>query len=239
VWNGKVEASNYGQMIKPLSWKKPRRIFVNSMSDLFHEDMPEAVIDQVFAVMALCPQHTFQVLTKRAERMRKYLIARNGMGNSALCRAINAIPAALGNRHGALEMPLPNVWLGVSVEDQQRADERIPHLLATPAEVRFLSCEPLLGPVDLAGYLDGHEDNGVDLSRDVGSRVGACIGWTPPLDWIIAGGESGPGKRPMDLAWMRSLRDQCAAAGVPFFGKQDDKVRPLPPDLMVREFPHA
>lgn len=224
VWNGKVAASNWGQMIKPLSWKKPRRIFVNSMSDLFHEDMPEAVIDQVFAVMSLCTQHTFQVLTKRAERMRDYIGTRGDFMPIA-----EAADEILHQRRGidirAISWdfpawPLPNVHLGVSAEDQPRADERIPHLIETPAAVRFLSCEPLLGPIEFK-KVPGFNRVNLDLSR-----------W-----WIIAGGESGPGKRPMEIEWMRSLRDQCAIPGVPFFPKQWDKVRELPDDLRVRQFP--
>ena len=117
-------------------------------------------------------------------------------------------------------MPLPNVWLGVSTERQQEADERIPHLLATPAAVRFISAEPLLGPINLSQHLEGHEEHGVDMTREVGSRVGACIGWTPGLDWVIVGGESGGGVRPMDPEWALSIRDQCDQAGVPFFFKQ-------------------
>ena len=158
---------------QPLHWRRPRRIFVNSMSDVFHEAVPDDFIARMFAVMAECPQHTFQVLTKRHGRMRALLTR-------------------------LVFKPPPNIWLGVSVENQRWADIRIPALLATPAAVRFLSCEPLLGPVDLklADERDG------------------C------LHWVIAGGESGPGARPMHPEWVRSLRDQCRVAGVPFFFKQ-------------------
>lgn len=194
-----------------------RRIFVCAHGDLFHEGVPDEWIDRAFAVMALAPQHTFQVLTKRAERMREYLSARNGMGNAALCAAINNIPYGLGVWHGALEMPLPNVWLGVSAEDQTRTDERIPHLLATPAAVRFVSLEPLLGEIDLRrvsvrryGLLDALTPGYFTDGRP--PRLG--------LDWVIAGGESGPSARPMHPDWVRSLRDQCTAAAVPFFFKQ-------------------
>lgn len=233
VWNGKVGASNWGQVIKPLSWKQPRRIFVNSMSDLFHEDMPVGVIDQVFAVMALCPQHTFQILTKRHVIMRDYLLDR---GTPARVNAaMNEIaPPAWCKRelddYGGL--PLPNVWLGVSVEDQNVANYRVPALLETPAAIRFLSCEPLLGPVDLTRIGSGGvEFNSLDDGSDDGVRP------EPTIDWLIVGGESGPGRRPMDLAWMRSLRDQCVAANVSFFVKQIDKVQPIPDDLRVRQFP--
>jgi protein gp37 len=224
VWNGKVAASNWGQMIKPLSWKKPRRIFVNSMSDLFHEAMPVEVIDQVFAVMALCPQHTFQLLTKRFSRMRDYCLDRTMPGRVG--KQMEAIGGDGKRGRGEVGMPLPNVWLGASVEDQHAADYRVPALLETPAAVRFLSCEPLIGPVSLRKWLTAPDDD--HLWQDNGQ-----------LHWVIAGGESGPGHRRVDLDWMRSLRDQCAAAGTPFFGKQDNKVHPLPDDLMVRQFPEV
>lgn len=230
VWNGKVGASNHGQMIKPLSWKTPRRIFVNSMSDLFHEDMPEDVIDQVFAVMALCPQHTFQVLTKRSARMLEYMSDRD-----VVRRWVDHAPARPANPNVQWQRPLRNVWLGVSVEDQTRADERIPHLLATPAAIRFLSCEPLLGSVNIAwalghpieiaaGFLKrGHFSPGMETLRH--------------LDWAIVGGESGPKHRPMKAEWARLLRDQCANAGVAFFFKQMAGRSVIPDDLLIREFP--
>lgn len=241
VWNGHVAASNWGQVLKPLSWKKPRRIFVNSMSDLFHEDIPVELIDQVFAVMALCPQHTFQVLTKRFARMRDYCQTYDVRRADSLGRMV--LDLGYDGPLEALRWPLPNVWLGASVEDQHAADYRIPALLETPAAVRFLSCEPLLGPVRLH-----------DLSsnkRTIDSLRGESWEWRAEgvrhdlkrgnahVDWVIAGGESGPKRRPIDLAWMRTLRDQCAAADVPFFGKQIDKIIPLPPDLMVRQFPQV
>ena len=206
-WTGKVEIQE-DRLTLPLRWRKPARIFASSTSDIFHESLPDEAIDKIFAVMALAPHLTFQVVTKRSKRMREYLSARNGMGNSAICRAINLIPARFGNRHGALEMPLPNVWLGTSVEDQARADERIPDLLATPAAVRFISAEPLLGPVKLRETLS--ED--WLASGKSGERRG--------LNLVIVGGESGPKARPMHPDWARSLRNQCNAAGVPFFFKQ-------------------
>lgn len=185
---------------QPLSWQRPRRIFVNSMSDLFHEDVPDEFIMQVFFIMAAAGRHTFQVLTKRPRRMLDWF---------AWFEACK--PAYDRND------PYSNVWLGVSVENQEAADERIPLLRQTPAAVRFLSCEPLLGGMDISPYLRS-------------------------VDWVIAGGESGPGARPADLAWFRSLRDQCAAAGVPFFMKQmwgetKQGMPPIPDDLMIREYP--
>lgn len=184
---------------QPLHWKKPRRIFVNSMSDLFHEDVPDEFIDQVFAVMAQSPQHTFQVLTKRPERMREYMNhpVRLNMWADA---EIPLVSSEWG------DFPLPNVWLGVSVEDQATAYERIPLLLQTPAAVRWISAEPLLGPVDLRYFNYNYLDK---LPKGVIS-----------LDWVVVGGESGPKARPMHPDWARSLRDQCQAAGVSFLFKQ-------------------
>lgn len=218
VWTGKLARAPEATLLQPLKRKKPTTYFVNSMGDLFHEDVPDEWIDQVFAVMALCRQHTFQVLTKRAARMLDYLVSRNGMGNAAICKAINGIPASLGNRRGALEMPLRNVWLGVSTERQHEADERIPLLLNTPAAVRFISAEPLLGPIHLSsinhrGVVGGH---GAIHDHGLGK-----------LDWVIAGGESGPRARPIHPDWARSLRDQCAEAEVPFFFKQWGNWKPL------------
>ena len=241
-------------LLAPLRWRRPRRIFVGSMTDLFGAFVPDEMIDKIFAVMALCPQHTFQVLTKRPARMRKYLTTAHRPGqfrtilddgtaidtpgahvrtHSAMCDLLPKAPAQALNdacawqdrKHpggdGLLRAwPLPNVWLGTSCEDQATADARVPELLATPAAIRFVSAEPLLGPIDFRRWLLGEEDHGVDISREVGARVGACVGWTPPLDWIIAGGESGPRARPMHPAWARSIRDQCAAAEVAFHFKQ-------------------
>lgn len=233
VWNGQVRF-NEEWLTQPLTWRKPKMIFVCAHGDLFHESVPDEWIDKVFAVMALTPQHTYQVLTKRAERMRAYVTDRlqKGWPITDAIYDVTGIPRHRGWNppewaSNCIQSstpkplpPLPNVWLGVSTERQKEADERIPHLLQTPAAVRFISAEPLLGPIDLRQYLDGHEDNGVDMSAPVGSRVGACIGYTPPLDWVICGGESGPGARPMHPQWARDLRDQCKAAGVPFFFKQ-------------------
>ena len=205
---------------EPLAWKKPRRVFVCSMSDLFHERVPFHFIDQVFAVMALCPQHTFQVLTKRPERMAEYF---GPVHTMSLCRAGRVglqmkevgreLPlsrfAAVERRDGFPVWPLRNVWLGTSCEDQQRADERIPHLLRCRAAVRFLSCEPLLGPVQL----------GVDREFfDYG--VGRNEQNEPRVHWVIVGGESGPKARPCDVEWIRSIVRQCRESEVPCFVKQ-------------------
>lgn len=226
---------------QPLRWRRPRMVFVNSMSDLFHEEVPDSYIAHVFAVMAAAYQHTFQVLTKRPERMRDLLsavafwqMASNKFGGDLLVSA-----------------PLSNVWLGVSVEDQANADERIPLLLQTPATLRFLSCEPLLGPIrlrqDWRDFLQGWD---VEPIHVCGGDEEACAQRCPEaqqyrterIAWVIVGGESGPSFRPMDAAWARDLRDQCVGAGVPFFMKQDSGPRPgeqgrIPDELWVQEFP--
>lgn len=231
-WTGKV--SSVPEMLgTPLKWKKPARIFVNSMSDLFHDEVPDNFIDQVFAVMAVSLRHTYQVLTKRPERMQKYFADPETQGRVAAI--VGEILELMACKLGA--WPLPNVWLGVSVENQEAADERIPHLLNTPAAVRFLSVEPLLGPVSLRPYFHG---------------MGALVNVRPPIvtpkiDWVIVGGESGPGARPMHPEWARSLRDQCEAANVPFLFKQWGEWKPTGsvdcfshgPKRIEREFPNS
>jgi protein gp37 len=196
---------------QPLRWKRPRRIFVNSLSDLFHDDVPTHFIQDVFATMGLASQHVFQVLTKRPRRMMEF------------CKTFDI--DYWREDYGLTEWPLPNVWLGTSVEDQKAADLRIPLLLDTPAAVRFLSCEPLLGPVDLARFL--HYPDCQCLGCFNVRR-----GTVPEMSihWVIAGGESGPGARPMHPDWARSLRDQCEAASVPFFFKQWGEWWPVPDD---------
>lgn len=195
----------------PLRWHMSRRVFVNSMSDLFHDKVTDEFIARVFAVMALAPQHTFQVLTKRHGRMRSLLTSREFIRLYARTRDELAREHRLSHvlTRVTATWPLPNAWLGVSVEDQRWADIRIPALLETPAAVWFLSCEPLLGPIDLT--LVGWD-----------GATGLTVLDHPPngIDWVIVGGESGPGARPMHPDWVRSLRDQCNDAGVPFFFKQ-------------------
>lgn len=211
---------------QPLSWRKPRKVFVNSMSDLFHEDVPDSFIDQVFAVMALAPDHTFQVLTKRAARMWLYVRATHR--HQAIVAAMDMpswLPAGRRFLRVPENWPLPNVWLGVSVENQPFADERIPLLLQTPAAVRFISAEPLLGPVDLGQFIGAPDEDGhcvrCGCAFEEGCTHDECpAGFGPRLDWVIVGGESGPEARPFDLAWPRSIVQQCKAAGVPVFVKQ-------------------
>lgn len=214
------------QLLQPLRWRRPRKIFWNAHGDLFHDAVPDEWIDRVFAVCALTPQHTHMILTKRSARMREYFQdPYTGMHSldvriSDLMEQIDPIDDKDVSQ--PYHWPLPNVWLGVSVEDQQRADERIPDLLATPAAKRFISAEPLLGPVDLAGYLSAPWEQLVSthLAGDGIRRSDITGNACPGLDWVIVGGESGPGARPMHPNWVRSLRDQCAAAGTAFFFKQ-------------------
>lgn len=191
----------------PLSWNKPRKVFVDSMSDLFHKDVPFDFIDQVFAVMALTPQHTYQILTKRTEGAVEYL---TGCPTQRIERHLLAIHQTIPLKdrvtgYGRPKWPLPNVWIGTSVEDQAAADERIPRLLNCPAAVRFLSMEPLVGPVDLL--------------KEYPTGKGT-VSYGAFVDWVIAGGESGPNARPVHPDWVRSIRDQCAQADIPFFFKQ-------------------
>lgn len=207
---------------QPLRWKRPRRIFVNSLSDLFHEAVSDVYIARVFAVMAQASQHTFQVLTKRHGRMRALLNSPDFMQVVAeKYRGEGRGPFA---EIEALPWPIPNVWLGVTVENQEWADKRIPALLDTPAAVRFLSCEPLLGPVSLTPCNCPTSSTLGCARHNFGSLTDTQINARdlhyPAIDWVICGGESGPNARPMHPDWARSLRDQCTTAGVPFFFKQ-------------------
>lgn len=238
-WTGVVKQID-NQLSVPLRWKKGRRIFVNSMSDLFHESLTFEEIDRVFAVMVACPQHQFQILTKRAKRMAEYLNDPSTDDRVAMAGERLAAEQGWCHAHEDEHWPLPNVWLGVSVENQKAAEQRIPYLLNTPAEVRFLSCEPLLGPVDLT-RLDYHNFEHSPPRRDLSpacyldSLAGHMHGpddvLAEKIDWVITGAESGPGARPMQEEWVRSLRDQCTEASVPFFYKQKiegKKKVPLP-----------
>jgi protein gp37 len=211
VWTGEVRF-NEQWLDQPLRWRKPRMIFVCAHGDLFHENVPDEWIDMVFAVMALAQQHTFQVLTKRPERMREYIAKLAAQSPCEFAGTIARSLAVIG-MHGDVEAngDFPNVWLGTSIEDQATADARIPHLMATPAAVRFVSAEPLIGPVDLTQC--PHDDALAGYAPDAN-------GDRHKINWVIVGGESGKNARPMHPDWARSLRDQCGVAGVPFFFKQ-------------------
>lgn len=272
-WTGKINM-HVPSLLKPLLTKKPTTYFVNSMSDFFHPGVTDRFRDKMFAVMALCPQHTFQILTKRHKEMLEYFKDRDDSEffeqetDELVCNELHLVFAEDwykdesgkkqytigsnlsqkllaagwsidydydddGKRDGwdliyEGKYPLPNVWIGVSVEDQKAADDRIPILLQVPAAVRFLSCEPLLGPVDISKYMipagvHHHPDN--TLTGETGVALNALVNKINPnlpkyLHWVIVGGESGKDARPMHPDWARSLRDQCQAAGVSFFFKQ-------------------
>ncbi len=270
---------------QPLHWKKPRMIFVCSMGDLFHEDVPSCLLDipfdfvnQVFAIAAMCPQHTFQILTKRPERMLEYLTTWPNPREvedrrDAVEIRMNSEHELSHQRYWVIDTwPLPNIWLGVTCENQAAADERIPLLLQCPAAVRFVSIEPMLEAVDVSPYVGPYSclncryiggdppiercdnceaeinsDTGCPDCGDVGyfeecphcgsSDYDHARGEEALLDWVIVGSETGPGARPMDAQWARSVRDQCQAAGVAYFMKKMSGGKPPPPDLMVREFP--
>lgn len=221
-WNGNIKVVD-SVMDQPIRWRKPRKIFVNSMSDLFHENLPFEQIDKIFGVMWAClgSDHIFQVLTKRAERMHEYFSAdrREQWARWAVNYGGAFEPDAIYDQTAYADGPYPNIWLGVSVEDQKTADERIPLLLDTPAAVRWISAEPLLKPVNLVsagGLWSDMNGNPVPCPyREVqsGNRK-------RHLDWVVVGGESGSRARPMHPDWVRSLRDQCVASKVPFFFKQ-------------------
>ncbi|MBR0687312.1 phage Gp37/Gp68 family protein [Bradyrhizobium manausense] len=253
-------------LTQPLRWKTPRRIFVGSMTDLFADFVPDAWLDKIFAVMALAPQHTFQVLTKRPARMRRYLT--NADQNEAARAGIRSPGFTVNQRIQALladyvklgkfqvngfgpvykedwerakpylrPLPLPNVWLGTSAERQPEADERIPELLATPSAIRFVSIEPLLDWIDLGEHVHAFACHDCFNGRTRTSghffdeQCPACAGSgieKPRLDWVIVGLESGPKARIIHPDCVRSLRDQCAAAGVAFFFKQWGEHVPIP-----------
>lgn len=219
---------------EPMRWRNPQVIALSWLGDLFHEYVPDEFLNQVFDTMAVCTQHTFMVLTKLAQRMCEFV-------------SHSPRPIGKGGWYFGGPYPLPNVWLGVSVEDQATADERIPWLLRTPAAHRFVSYEPAIGPArldtcasfcNLAGQIVPGDCGHGQLCRDALSIDG--------LDLVIAGGETGPGARPAHPDWFRSVAQQCQAAGVAFFMKQMGGVRDgrgrledLPGDLRVRELPYA
>jgi protein gp37 len=215
IRRGKVDWAGVARFIPnmlgiPLRWRKPRRIFVNSMSDLFHPSLSNEEIAAVFAVMAACPQHTFQVLTKQPKRAAEWF----KVGEDLTAQAGEQLAAEKGWCHAneGEHWPLPNVWFGVSAENQKTADDRLSILLELPAAVRFASLEPLLEETSVWAFLKG----GV-RDRSLAILGGAPL---PGLDWVIVGGESGTGARPFDIAWAEQLVKQCRTAGVPIFVKQ-------------------
>ena len=242
----------------PFRWRKSKMVFVNSMSDLFHQDIPDEFIARMWAVMSLTPHHIYQVLTKRHGRMRSLLRSHAWWTQVRIhVSEFQDRYRTGGTSYNADGPRLMNVWGGVSVEDQKRAALRVQTLLETPLAVRFLSCEPLIGPLDLERHdgqltywLSGQPDWGPPGPSGTGLDLRDLV-VAPRIDWVIAGGESGPLARPMDLDWVRTIRDQCAGAGVPLFVKQlgevwarhlDTEVKggdpaAWPADLRVRQFP--
>ena len=257
---------HHDRLDRPLRMRKSKMIFVNSMSDLFHPDIPDTFIASAFAVMSLANWHIYQVLTKRHGRMRSLLrsAAFHQLVVDTRQRIIDHPTSRMTRPHRAaaratpMPWPLPNVWGGVSVEDQQRAALRIQTLIETPLAVRFLSCEPLLTQLDLERHngqvtywLSGRPDWGPPEQSGTGVELRDLVVY-PHVDWVIVGGESGDQARPLDPDWVRVLRDQCAAAGVAFFCKQLGEAWALahgntdhkggdpeswPEDLRVRQFP--
>jgi protein gp37 len=196
-WTGKVGLYEE-RLTMPFGVNSPSRIFVNSVADVFHEEMTDAAIDRIFAVMALTPQHRYLILTKRQQKMQTY------MADPAAAGRVGAVADALagqgfGDAAKTQSWPLSNVWLGVTTENQKEAERRVPVLLKTPAAVRFIAAEPLLAAVELKPEWLGSAAAG------------------PTIDWVMAGGESGPKARPIELDWVRALRDQCARTGTPFY----------------------
>ncbi|MEH6500133.1 DUF5131 family protein [Halopseudomonas aestusnigri] len=262
-WNGKVAV--VGSAIGlPLRWVKPRRIFVNSMSDLFHDSVPFEVIAEIFAIMAVTTRHTYQILTKRPERMLAFFEWACD-GEDYPYKILDVWPPdlpwqpATGGRGGydncGPGWPFQNIWLGVSVEDQATADQRIPLLLQAPAAVRWISAEPLLGPVELP-YVEFHCDlcGGTgQLARWPKGKCHQCggLGHRPAIStdprfgtpltpmrsisWVVVGGESGAKARPMHPDWAQSIRDQCVRAGVPFLFKQWGEWSPRGPSTLGYE----
>lgn len=240
-WTGKVKFVDE-LLTEPLRWQKPTRVFVNAMSDLFFEDLPLETIAKIYGVMAASPQHTFQVLTKRTDQMRTFYLwveqqAREcnggaGMTPAAFCFAqaqrgdtffqLDGLPTRLSqavNHALAAPWPLPNVWVGVSAENQEAADYRIPQLLATPAAVRWVSLEPLLGTITLE-HLQYNREYEVNALAGTHGVLRPHAGRGAKLDWVVAGCESGPYRRECNVTWLRDLRNQCEKHGTPFFLKQ-------------------
>lgn len=216
------------ELMKPFTWRKPRTVFVNSMSDLFHSDVTWDFLDKVFTTMVLTPWHTYQILTKRSDELAKYF----AQGKEALVKRWEEYEISFGEPKDPAcsvynlchEWPRPNIWIGVSAENQETLDERIPHLLTVPAAVRFVSYEPALGPIDISSWLYPKEFIGMPVESYDGK-------WWDTLEndihWIIAGGESGNKARPAHPDWFRSVRDQCKAADVKFFFKQHGAWEPI------------
>ena len=215
-WNGETHFQK-SQLEKPLKWKKPRMIFVVSMGDLFHESNFFEDIIQIFQIIIKCPQHTFQILTKRAERMLNFFQEFPELSD------------------------LKNVWLGVTAENQEQTYKRIPFLLQTRAAIRFVSIEPMLSKIDLTKIVvkKRFDKCSSDISIDAlkGWHGGVELDERTKLDWVICGGESGHKARPMHPDWVQSLRDQCKESNVPFFFKQWGEYLPIMDPKELKKYP--
>lgn len=208
---------HHARLVEPLTWKKPSKIFVCSMGDLFHDDVPFEWQYKIFNMIEDCHQHIFIILTKRPLRMEMFY--------------------KLWTRHRGRSWPLPNVWLGVTCENQEQADKRIPILLQIPAAVRFVSVEPCLSSIDLIPYLKSGLESWTegDTNSPCPNYPGGYSQKLKGIDWVICGAETGPGKRPMKLQWAIDLHEQCEQAGVPYFFKKDSSGNHHP--LLPREYP--
>ena len=220
------------RLVEPTRWTKPHVVFVCSMGDLFHEEVPRDFLDDVFAVMAQLPQHRFLVLTKRPARMKEYITGIPVSSNPSYHPRMRIASITGKLRNGVIDLddawPLPNVWLGTTTENQETTDERIPLLLSTPAAGRFISMEPMLTPIKL---------NLGDRTHVAAHLFSDRYGHWGRIHWVIVGGESGIHPRFMEADWARDIRDDCAEAGVAFFMKQMSGKGPIPEDLMIREYP--
>ena len=228
--NGFAVTLHPSRLREPLERKKPTMYFVCSMGDLFHEDVPFEFVDRIWAVMAAASQHTFQILTKRPDRMNEYLKQQKYSQNY-----IGIAMARIAGAEGKIRdfsQPLTNVWLGVTAENQEQADRRIPTLLDTPAALRFVSIEPMLSGIDLKKYLVGYKCFSCGY-ESLGSpaKCPSCgqseFGdkyYSPAIDWVIVGGETGAGARPLQYEWVKNIQKQCEAARVPFFFKKWGKL---------------
>lgn len=217
----------------PLKWKKPRRVFVNSMGDLFHKDVPFWFIDSLMRKVLIQKQHDFLILTKRPYAMKNYFLSLFQDGEFVFRRSTNGEEFLIGQ---AEEIPIKNVWLGVTAEDQAQADNRIPVLLKIPAAVLFVSVEPMLSMVNIPAICSGCGKKGetATIQQKEAGHVECPDCWDTKqktIDWVICGGESGPGARCLHPEFVKSLRDQCIGANVPFFFKSWGDWAPFSVDL--------
>jgi len=239
-WTGKTKLVE-SELLKPLKWRKSKRVFLGSMTDLFHESVEYSDIDKILCIMSITRHITYQILTKRPDRMEDYFSTRDAPGDVAIDWLMSVVgEEAFYEKYDDFVCDYfmteginrPNLWLGVTAENQEQADIRIPILLKVPAAKRFVSVEPMLEEINISHYLPQYCCNGYECGCG-----GSVIEPPPFLDWVIVGGESGSGARPMNPDWARSIRDQCKDVGVPFFFKQMSGKAPIPATLQIKEFP--